>query len=272
MANQVKNYFLAPSTDYPPDTTALSLGNVVISPKRAVPALAHAPSAFPPHSLIKSSKSDFQWTRSHTSSVKLGVWAKFAQLLDAGASTDASHTRQEIYSFTQMETTEFFPDEEYIRTALNVPAVKQYLDRQGFRKSVYMVVGTKAVRGATVKTVRSSDKGAGLNAGVDLVAMGGSPVALGGEVGAQLKNEEEIAFRDDKDFIFAFRLRKVRIRGNGSVAQDDYNRNTLLGVDDDEPSKDEFSAVGLEDADAGAENFCIEQVIDEDDQVNVLFP
>lgn len=274
MANQVKNYFLAPSTDYPPNTV-LSLGNVVISPKRAVPALALAPKSSPHPSQISSSKSDFQWTRNHTSSVKLGVWAKFLEFLDLGVSTDTSNTRQEVYSFAQMDTTEFFPDDEYVRDALNAPAVKQYSERQRFSKSVYMVVGIKSVQGATVKTIRSSDRGAGLRAGVDLAVVGGPPVAPGGEAGGRLGNGEEVAFSDDKEFVFAFRVRKVRIRRSGVVAQNDYNRNSLLGVDDDddddddESQEDHFLIEGLEEEDADFQDSQVEFVIDGDDQVKV---
>jgi hypothetical protein len=271
MANQVKNYFLAPGTDYPPNTV-LSLGNIVISPKRAVPALASAPAptSFLPQ--IISSKTDFIWTRDYTSSISLGVWTKFVQFLDLGVSTDNSHTRQEIYSFAQMDTTEFFPDADYVRDALAAPAVKRYLERQRFRKSVYMVVGIKSVTGTTVRTIRSSDRGASLSAGVDLGLRGGPPVAPGGEVQGRLENGEEIAFSHDKEFVFAFRVRKVRIRRSGSVVQDDYNRHSLFGVDDDdEPREDGLIVEGLEDADAGSEDFHVESVIDGNDQVNVLF-
>jgi hypothetical protein len=275
MANQVKNYFLAPSTDYPPNTV-LSLGNVVISSKRAVPALALAPLSFPPPSQISSSKSDFQWTRNHTSSVKLGVWAKFLEFLDLGVSTDTSNTRQEVYSFAQMDTIEFFPDDEYVRTALTAPAVKHYLERQRFSKSVYMVVGIKSVQGATVKTIRSSDRGAGLRAGVDLALVGGPPVAPGVEAEGRFGNGEEVAFSGDKEFGFAFRVRKVRIRRSGIVAQNDYNRNTLLGVDDDDDDGDDgesqenhFLVEGLEEEDADFQDSQVEFVIDGDDQVKV---
>jgi hypothetical protein len=274
MANQVKNYFLAPSTDYPPNTV-LSLGNVVISPKRAVPALALAPKSSPHPSQISSSKSDFQWTRNHTSSVKLGVWAKFLEFLDLGVSTDTSNTRQEVYSFAQMDTTEFFPDDGYVRTALTAPAVKQYLERQRSSKSVYMVVGIKSVQGATVKTIQSSDRGAGLRAGVDLALVGGPPVAPGGEAEGRLGNGEEVAFSDDKEFVFAFRVRKVRIRRSGVVAQNDYNRNSLLGVDDedddedDESQEDHLLVEGLEEEDADFQDSQVEFVIDGNDQVKV---
>lgn len=270
MANQVKNYFLAPSTDYPPNTV-LSLGNIVICPKRAVPALALAPAPKPPLPQISSSKTDFQWTRNHTSSVSLGVWTKFVQLLDLGVSTDTSYTRHDIYTFAQMDTTEFFPDVDYVRDALTVPAVKHYLERQRFRKSVYMVVGIKSVAGATVRTICSSDRGASLSAGVDLALVGGPPVAPSGAVEGRLGNEEEIAFSDDKEFVFAFRVRKVRVRRSGSIVHDDYNRNSLLGVDDDEPLEDDLLVEGLEDADAGFEDFHAELVTDGHDQVNVSF-
>jgi hypothetical protein len=71
-------------------------------------------------------------------------------------------------------------------------------------------------------------------------------------------------------------VRKVRIRRSGIVAQNDYNRNTLLGVDDDDDDGDDgesqenhFLVEGLEEEDADFQDSQVEFVIDGDDQVKV---
>ena len=270
MANQVKNYFLAPSTDYPPNGL-LALGNIILSPKRPVPPLAPAPAAPLPH--VSSSKENFTWMRNHSASAKLGLWTKFIELLSLHASINTARTVQEVYSFARMDTTEFFPDAGFVRAAMAAPAVKEYLERQRFRKSVYMVVGIKTVAGATVRTVRRAEHGGEVGAGLDLSLVGGPPVALGSTVGGRVGDGEELGFTDGKEFVFAFRVRKVRVRESGRVEQDDYNRDALLGADDDEEDgeKPAFEADGLEDVDEGGEEFQLsgETVTEGEEEVHV---
>jgi len=272
MANQVKNYFLAPSLDYSPGGL-LALGTIITSPKRAVPPLARAPDLPPPQ--VSSSKYDFTWTKDHASSTNLGVWAKFLQLIDAGISTEWSQKTQEVYSFKRMETTELFPEPELIRQALSAPSVKQYLERHHLRKSLYMIVGIKSVSGATVKTVHGSGRGGKVNAEIDLSLVGGPPVAPGTSVEGHTEGEEKVEFIDNGEFVFAFRVRKVRITRKGDVHEDEYNRHALLGLggndDDADASGDALVIEGLEEFDASGEEFALgEQAVHEaSEQVHV---
>jgi len=270
MANQVKTYFLAPSTDYPPNGL-LALGNIILSPKQPVPPLAPAPTAPLPH--VSSSKENFTWTHTHSKSVKLGLWTKFVELLNLHASTDTLRTVQEVYSFARMDTTEFFPDESFVRDAMAAPAVIEYLARQRFRKSVYMVVGIKVVAGAQVRTVRQAEYGGGIGGSVYLTLAGGLPFAVGADSEGRAGQQEEVGFTDRKEFVFAFRVRRVLVRSSGRVEQNNHNRNALLAADDDEDKGDEpaFVIDGLEDVDETGEEFQLdgETVAEGEEKVRV---
>lgn len=76
------------------------------------------------------------------------------------------------------------------------------------------------------------------------------------------------------EFVFAFRVRKVRIHESGRVEQDDYNRDALLGADDDEGEEEEelaFEVDGLEGVDEAGEGFQLggETVTEGEEEIRV---
>lgn len=85
MANQIKQYFLAPSWDYPPNGS-IALGNIIVSPTRPVPALvtrAATPTAGS-EGLISSTKQGVEWQKGKTNAHQFGIWTKllvFSSLL-----------------------------------------------------------------------------------------------------------------------------------------------------------------------------------------------
>jgi hypothetical protein len=87
-----------------------------------------------------------------------------------------------------------------------------------------------------------------------------------------MRDGEQLGFTDG-EFVFAFRVRKVRIHESGRVEQDDYNRDALLGVDDDEGEEEElaFEVDGLEDVDEAGEEFQLggETVTEGEEEIRV---
>lgn len=76
MANQIKQYFLAPSWDYPPNGS-IALGNIIVSPTRPVPAVVAATSAAGSEGLnISSTKHGVEWQKGKTNAHKFGIWTK----------------------------------------------------------------------------------------------------------------------------------------------------------------------------------------------------
>jgi hypothetical protein len=274
MANEIKNYFLAPSWDYPRNGP-ITLGNIVRTPDKIVPPLyAHKPTdSDPPINL--SSKTGVDWSRAKAAEGSFGVWAKFLQFLGVGLDigVDFKNADDRIYHFERIDTEEFFPDEEAIRKRMATPAVKSYLEKSRFRKEVYMIVGIKRVTGANVKSTVERERGGELDIALDGTVLTGAPVSVGPKVKYKTRKKDEMSFEGSTDFVFAFRLRKVRVNKKDEVGQDDYRKGTLLEDQVDEvPVSETFTMLGLEDRDASAEDFGLEEheyVMDGEEKVRV---
>lgn len=153
MANEVKNYFLSSSWDYSPvdqPGVTIALWNIVTSPTRMVPPLATATAVPADAQTGKTTKRGFEWTHEREREKKFGVWTKFLSSL-LGAGIDIGHKRRtsvlDMYTFDEMVTNEAYPPDEYLEEIVQKGPVRRYLERSDFEKPVYVVVGTKAVRG-----------------------------------------------------------------------------------------------------------------------------
>ncbi|KAK4040988.1 hypothetical protein C8A01DRAFT_45809 [Parachaetomium inaequale] len=161
MANQTKQYFLAPSWDYPPNGP-IALGNIIISPSR--PSTAYT----------------------------LGIWTKFVEFLGLSLGFETTHKAHDMFRFERVHTEEFFPDEAYLSAALRDQRVQRTLaagrrakmmGRAVGNKGVYVIVGVKTVSGAHVKSVDSRGYGALAGVAVDAALVGAPVPAAVGLVG-----------------------------------------------------------------------------------------
>ncbi|KAK3986502.1 hypothetical protein QBC44DRAFT_361455 [Cladorrhinum sp. PSN332] len=248
MANQQKQYFLSPTWDYPTGPSSpLAVGNIVISPSKPVPPL-FAVSKLPNYeSLVldkvsETVKRDVSWSNSKSSSHNFGVWAKFLEFMGAEVGIETSRETDDVFKFESVTTQNFFPDDEFVREVLlRNPAIVRRV--QKLRKAVYVVTGVKTVRGAVVKSVWKRSVGVSGSVGVDVVAAAaaaaGVPLPLlpvsalevGPEVGTSRGKEGSSGFgRGGDDFVFAYRVLKVRVRGKGEVSQEEYVKGAMLGI------------------------------------------
>lgn len=138
------------------------------------------------------------------------------------------------YKVKELETSWFSPDEEFIGEVLRGEKVKRFMERLGWGKGVYMVVGLKVARG--VEGVSSASKGAGgkVKVGVDGLVVGGVPVGVGpkGEVRREVKDgvSWEMGEGDgDRGFVFAYRLVRIKRKGKeGGFKEEDFNKGALF--------------------------------------------
>lgn len=292
MAAQKKQYFLAPSWDYPP-TGPLALGNIILSPSRPVPPLLAAstltrtldPATLAPNR-VSTTKHNVEWTRDKSVSHSLGVWSRFVQCLGVRLDFETSRSRQDVFRFESVRTEEWFPSEEYLAAAVRDPAVRRRLTVGGGisrvgglvkRRAVYVVVGVKTVSGAQVKRVWTRGLAAQTEVGVD--AMGASVfVASGPAGGVKWERGESMEFEGGDDFVFAYRVRKVWLEdGENGVGQDDYARGTMLGESygDEKEEKgdgmDHIVVEDLEDSDIG-DKWTGGEVEDEGEEIEVFVP
>lgn len=296
MSNHVKNYFLAPSWDYPPNGL-LTIGNIIVSPKRPIPPLFSATSdnkessshgtqdarAAPAHPHIRSFKDDVEWTRERAVAGKFGVWTKFLETLGADVGGSFSSEHSEALRFDRVETEEFFPDDAYLRRAVASAGVRAFLQRHRLRpKTLYVVVGVKTVTGAAAgRREAARELGGEADVAVDgalLGAVGGVPVSVGPSAGWTRRSKDSVAFGGSSDFVFAFRVRRVKIVASGDVVQDDHHRGAMLGLpgegEDEERDGDGglgFRVVGVDDEDFvdGGDEVSVASVLDVDETANV---
>ncbi|KAH6867374.1 hypothetical protein B0T10DRAFT_46330 [Thelonectria olida] len=256
MANEVKNYFLAPSWDYVTEANAgvtISLWNLVTSPTDTVPPLLAAKSQPKDAETLKSTKEHFQWIRERGNDKKFGVWTKFLQMIGLGL--NLGHHRSKsvhlLYKFDTIETREAYPTPEYVKQMVEDPSVVRYLKKTGFEQPLYMVVGTKAVTGATVQQVEKKLTSTDASVAADLTTLG-APVSLGPEISISSNTSETLGFKKSPGFIFAFRLRKVRVNALMEIEDDgDEREGTALG-EYEETVENGFDVLGVEENDSRA--------------------
>ncbi|KAH7025647.1 uncharacterized protein B0I36DRAFT_386073 [Microdochium trichocladiopsis] len=279
-----KSYFLTPSWDYPPDGP-LKLGNIIISPVQPVPALVSVPistgrltetgpSSSPRESLnvgFRSTKQNVSWSREKQLSGQFGVWTSFLQFVGVNVGLDISRGSSELFEFDQMITEEHYPSDEDLSHAISSsPRAMQFLQRHGLRRArgLYVVVGVKTVTGARV--TRRTAREAGIEGQVSADGLAGTasaaaglPVSLGPSMGFSKAESDETSFTGSEDFVFAFRVRRIKIKvGGDGIDQEDYKKgvmysNERLANDDSssDPSLLQFSVAGIaEDDSKGVEH------------------
>ncbi|KAK7914365.1 hypothetical protein PG985_012068 [Apiospora marii] len=264
MANEVRNYFLAPSWDIPPDSLIL-VGNIIVSPKLPVPTLVKPTELQPPSNgdiQTRTTKTNVAWTREKASSGRFGIWTKFLVLLGVDVGTAFSKDSNEQFQFREMTTEECFPTNEYLQAAVDAKPVKDYLNRHSLNpKPLYVVVGVKTVVGARVSRSSGRTASAESGFGVDAAAVGSPvPVSVGPEAAFSRSSRDTVSFDGSSDFVFAFRVRKLIVKSK-EIVQKDENRGAMFGESDGETDySSSFEVVGIDDKDhADASDRCVEE-------------
>lgn len=179
-------------------------------------------------------------------------------------------------SFDRLETVQFFPQEDYIRTCVEAGAVRRFLEKSRYNKPVYIITGLKVVRGASAKTLAGRSVGGSLGVEIDgTVWSGGSaPVSGGPEISATVSRRQGTSWDGSSDFVLAYRVRKVKVSKKGAVRKaEDYTTGAMLGQDAAEMERPELDIL-VEDLDAteGAEGFVIEEAMDGEEVVVCAVP
>ena len=236
MSNEIKKYFLAPSWDYTPGDGRIAIGNLITDPTDAVPPMVSAKSGdIDATKVLKSHKTGVEWTRQRQKEKRFGIWTRFLALLgigvNAGVSRDSS--KDTVSKFEKMVTEELILDgseESYVREAIKATNVKRYLERNRFKKPLYMIVGVKWVTGAAAKSATARDKSDKLSVSLDATGEG-IPLSIGPEASISRASGNALSFEGSSDAVIAFRVRRVRIRKEGDIDMREYSDGALLGVD-----------------------------------------
>jgi len=180
-------------------------------------------------------------------------------------------------SFDTLETLQFFPREDYLRTCVEATAVRRFLEKTRYRKPLYLITGLKIVRGARAHTLAARSVGASLGVEVDGTVWSGGAVPVGGgpEVSAAVSRTRGTAWEGSSDFVLAYRARRVKVGKKGVVRKDeDYTTGAMLGHDEVVERERPGLEIAVEDLDAseGADGFVIEEVMDGEEVVVCAVP
>jgi hypothetical protein len=268
-------YYLAPTRTNPPEGV-IRLGSIVASPS-LVDEPIHTTASATPDPTSVTTHTERNWSKSITASNRgrVGIWASFLQLIvgvggDVGVSI-ANDTSQN-YSANVMKWSEFRPSLAYLRNAVKEEEVDEFIRGNRFREKVYMVTGIMIASGASGVVQRMRERGIYAHVGVDATVFSGgmAPVAIGPDFKLTQSTRECEAFSNADEFVFAFRLRQIKVKKTGEVTHKAKVDGALFGVGDDEEQlrrREEeerqvgVMVVGLEDGDAGAEEFRLDDLV-----------
>ncbi|KAK7423675.1 hypothetical protein QQX98_000865 [Neonectria punicea] len=232
MANNIFYFYYAPTWDWPPEGP-IRLGNVLTSIKRPEQPLYTAllPTA---DEIFSSDKHEVEYSKEKLREGRFSILTTFLSVLGLGVDVGADWKKsdQELYAFNRVETTQFVPKDDYIQKCIEAPAVRAHLERSRYRKPVYIITGLKTVYGAKAKSKTSRAHGGSVAVTVDGTVWSGGAVPVGVGPGVEGKKETThgTSWQDSSDFVFAFRVRKVRVNRKTHAVDrsDDYTKGALL--------------------------------------------
>ncbi|RMJ16557.1 hypothetical protein CDV36_003706 [Fusarium kuroshium] len=276
MANRDFFFFYAPTWDYPPDGP-IKLGNVITSVKNPHRPLFCSP---PPEdsNVFKTEKKSVQYTKEKLRSGKFSILTKFLSVLGFGIDIGAEIERsdEETFVFDTLETTQFIPTPSYIQTCIESNNVRHFLDLSKYRKPVYIITGLKVVTGAQASTIKSRSVGGAVGVEVDATIWTGGAVPIGGGPGveAEVGNKVSTKWEGSSDFVFAFRVSKVRVgKATGKVlSEGEHRKGAMLEREEGTVKGPELSVMGVEQPDAKAEGFDLEELVDDEEVVFCAIP
>ncbi|KAJ4186487.1 hypothetical protein NW755_007782 [Fusarium falciforme] len=276
MANRDFFFFYAPTWDYPPGGP-IKLGNVITSVKNPHRPLFCSP---PPEEsdIFRTEKKSVQYTKEKLRRGRFSILTKFLNVLgfgiDIGAEIDRSD--EETFVFDTLETTQFIPTPSYVQTCVEGKNVRDFLERSKYRKPVYIITGLKVVTGAQANTIKSRSVGGAVGVEVDATIWTGGAVPIGGGPGVEgeVGNKVSTKWEGSSDFVFAFRVSKVRVgEAPGQVlSEKEHREGAMLEREYTKPKDPELSVLEVEQPDARAEGFDLEEVMDDEDIVFCAIP
>lgn len=146
-----------------------------------------------------------------------------------------------------MTTLSFEPTPQYVEEALKAPSVQAYLrePKQRFAPvvSLFLVTGMKLVMGAKIKYSTSGGTAITGNFGIDVPPLG---VSIGPKGQWSRTNDAKTEFDRDSEFVFAFRVKRLRL--GRKVKTEEYNKGAFLAIGKD-GNDDETESVLVDDVD-----------------------
>ncbi|KAK3364605.1 hypothetical protein B0T25DRAFT_598950 [Lasiosphaeria hispida] len=265
-----KHYFLPPIPEAPPDGP-IRLGSIIATPQFVFEPVNSYPVS--PSSCFENvfvyNTGPGHISLEKTAKRRLGVFAELPAFVNAALGTEWPHSSSESWTYDNLRTVWFTPPIEYVRQSVEDTQVQNFVnDNKSWlgRINLYMVTSLKIAYGASVLSDFAKSYGFNGQVGIDLSTLG-APVVTGPEGGF----ENGFAMRSSSSsadaVVFAFRLRRIKIRPMGDPKQEDYTNNALLGekrtgVD----ARVDFGIDGVDDDDVTGAAFGIDEKSDAIDE------
>lgn len=228
------------------------------------PKLVNTPPDVGSDERTESYQMNYEFSTDKLRAGKFGIWTKFLSVVGLGVDLayEWDDRKTQIYTFKHIETVEFSPSDEYIQKCLTAPPVARVISRT--KRPLYIVTGIKAVTGATARTCDATGKKGRVGFDVDGTLLGGAPVSLGPEAEIERRAGQDVAFDGASDFVFAFRVQRIKISRKGEVSHEDYIKGAMLDAHKPQRKLEgvdaSFDVSELGRADLEAEGFQVEDV------------
>ncbi|KAF2005416.1 hypothetical protein P154DRAFT_559949 [Amniculicola lignicola CBS 123094] len=233
MTTRKPTYFLAPSRPYPP-SGPIQLASIIPSYKLPDEPL-YTPPAPDASSVSELNEKDWSGSHIYKKSSSFGVWTSFLEFfLGAGIDLHLKSNSElvEKWAIKDMCTMSFVPTTKYIEEVVQKQEVLDYVVGNFFREKIYMVTGIMVASGAHSVKETLEERGVYVHAGVDLLAWTGIPLSVGPEGKLKKKEAMRVVTNTEEAFVFAFRVREIRLKRKGGVKDHKlYSQGALFGLD-----------------------------------------
>ncbi|KAK0761360.1 hypothetical protein N5P37_006310 [Trichoderma harzianum] len=237
MGPRPKHYFLAPTGN--PLNGQIKLGNIIALPRLADDPINenHVPLGSVPMEITEHNEYDYTFNLKAKSGGRIGIWASFLQTigLKAEATVEDSRQHSEQWAFEKLQTISFAPKLAYITKCLEDDGVRNFLwtNKPYFGTSnLYMITGIKVAYGASSVVQYAKKKGIALRLGSGFT---------GNHIGPEFSRNDEIGVSQSQGgadpFVFAFRLRRIKLSLSGEVGHEQYSKGAMLGIKGDEDNE-----------------------------------
>jgi hypothetical protein len=279
---EVKSVWFLPRTRDRPVASAMSLGDIIASPRTPEEALNDdPPPAIPPTLLRTREEKSWSWIKEFERSRGGGVFGSFLQLLGIGGEIDSTvdRTHTAVYAADRMLTEEFLPDKRYLAQSLQDDGVRDMFVGPGHKSKVYMITGLKIAYGATKAVEMMKKRGIHAQIGLDASAVGAPLTLLVGPMVHFSSSMTEKLAAGSSDFVFGFKLRRLSYK-KGVVIDEAYDRGAQYGLGESDGKDqgpetldaDDFEIESVEDGPAEEFRMKSKEIKDAGEEVRILHP
>ncbi|RDL37960.1 uncharacterized protein BP5553_05393 [Venustampulla echinocandica] len=188
-----KTWFLAPTWEIPP--SAIRLGYLVadpmeprypLNPSPVTPPASPAHSGNPPpidtEIFLNKDPYGFSMELSRERSTKLGLWAESLHTIGLTAEVKLKLSKDMLitYAVEEAQTEWFSPSIDFVRSTIRTRGVADFLDMASLKHSLYMIIGVKSMKGASISTCYTKGHSASAKFGFDGTSAG-APTSGGPE-------------------------------------------------------------------------------------------